>query len=109
MPSHRAGGDQGLLNDFFSSWATDFALHLPFTYNMTINARPAPPALAPSVTSRSYGYAPAYLRHKAAVKIVHFAGNIKPWRSPAHAHTGPQCCRITRLHFNIFAVRLTPC
>ena len=41
------GGDQGLLNTFFSDWATkDISKHLPFTYNM--------------VASASYSYLPAY-------------------------------------------------
>ena len=41
------GGDQGLLNTFFSDWATkDLTKHLPFTYNM--------------VASASYSYLPAY-------------------------------------------------
>lgn len=41
------GGDQGLLNAFFSDWATyEASRRLPFIYNMTTNA--------------SYSYAPAY-------------------------------------------------
>ena len=33
------GGDQGLLNTYFSSWSTDSPAHrLPFVYNMTQNA-----------------------------------------------------------------------
>eukprot|EP00038_Savillea_parva_P006728 m.165490 g.165490 ORF g.165490 m.165490 type:complete len:331 (+) comp12567_c0_seq1:53-1045(+) len=60
------GGDQGLLNTFFSSWATDDAAHrLPFGYNMTTNA--------------AYTYAPALARFKDSVKIVHFIGADKPW------------------------------
>jgi glycogenin glucosyltransferase len=32
------GGDQGLLNAFFSSWRSqDISRHLPFTYNVTSN------------------------------------------------------------------------
>jgi len=60
------GGDQGLLNDYFSWWATrDIANHLPFTYNMVSNV--------------CYSYNPAYKRFGADVKIVHFLGSIKPW------------------------------
>ena len=60
------GGDQGLLNQYFSSWASSSAAHrLPFGYNMTANT--------------SYGYAPAYERFKHSVKIVHFIGSAKPW------------------------------
>jgi glycogenin glucosyltransferase len=33
------GGDQGLLNAYFSNWRTnDISRHLPFTYNVTANA-----------------------------------------------------------------------
>ena len=43
------GGDQGLLNTFFSDWATkDISKHLAFTYNM--------------VASASYSYLPAYIK-----------------------------------------------
>ena len=43
------GGDQGLLNLYWSDWATkDIKYHLPFIYNVV-----------PNVT---YGYAPAYQR-----------------------------------------------
>lgn len=60
------GGDQGLLNQYFSSWASSSAAHrLPFGYNMTANS--------------SYGYAPAYEKFKDSVKIVHFIGSAKPW------------------------------
>lgn len=31
-----AGGDQGVLNGFFSNWATaDISKHLPFIYNLS--------------------------------------------------------------------------
>lgn len=31
-----AGGDQGVLNGFFSDWATaDISKHLPFIYNLS--------------------------------------------------------------------------
>lgn len=60
------GGDQGLLNSFFSSWSTDdSSRRLPFTYNMTTNV--------------SYSYAPAFKQFRATVKIVHFIGAQKPW------------------------------
>ena len=43
------GGDQGLLNTFFSEWATkDISKHLPFIYNM--------------VASSTYSYLPAFKR-----------------------------------------------
>jgi len=60
------GGDQGLLNTFFSDWATkDISRHLPFTYNM--------------VASATYSYLPAYKQFGQQVKIVHFIGAVKPW------------------------------
>ena len=60
------GGDQGLLNTFFSDWATkDIANHLPFIYNM--------------VATATYSYLPAYKYFGKQVKIVHFIGATKPW------------------------------
>ncbi|XP_071501369.1 glycogenin-1-like isoform X3 [Diadema antillarum] len=60
------GGDQGLLNTFFSGWATsDISRHIPFVYNMT--------------SSTSYSYLPAFVRFGNDVKIVHFIGRTKPW------------------------------
>jgi len=69
------GGDQGLLNDYFSSWATrDISHHLPFIYNMVSNI--------------SYTYLPAFKRFGQDVKIVHFLGSIKPWHHSVHASNG---------------------
>lgn len=60
------GGDQGLLNSFFSDWGTaDISRHLSFIYNMNSNA--------------SYTYAPAFQQFGRDVKIVHFIGPVKPW------------------------------
>lgn len=60
------GGDQGLLNSYFSSWSTDeSSRRLPFVYNMTTNV--------------TYSYAPAFKQFRAQVKIVHFIGAQKPW------------------------------
>jgi len=60
------GGDQGLLNTFFSDWSTkDISKHLPFTYNM--------------VASATYSYLPAYKKFGQNVKIIHFIGAAKPW------------------------------
>lgn len=62
------GGDQGLLNSYFSDWSTsDSSRRLPFIYNMTTNV--------------SYSYAPAFNQFKENVKIVHFIGAVKPWYS----------------------------
>lgn len=61
------GGDQGLLNLYWSDWSTkDIRHHLPFTYNVT-----------PNVT---YGYAPAFHRFGQNVRIIHFIGSVKPWQ-----------------------------
>ncbi|KAL5288812.1 GYG1.2 family protein [Megaselia abdita] len=63
------GGDQGLLNLFFSDWAhKDISKHLPFTYNTA--------ALA------SYCYLPAFKQFRDQIKIVHFCGKLKPWFVP---------------------------
>lgn len=60
------GGDQGLLNTFFSNWATqDISRHLSFVYNMNANS--------------SYTYLPAFNQFGKNVKIVHFLGTQKPW------------------------------
>nr|XP_006007911.1 PREDICTED: glycogenin-1 isoform X2 [Latimeria chalumnae] len=60
------GGDQGLLNSFFSSWATtDINKHLPFIYNLS--------------SISIYSYLPAFKVFGANAKVVHFLGKIKPW------------------------------
>merc|ERR1719509_630545 len=67
------GGDQGLLNHYFSTWATkDISKHLPFVYNMCWTA--------------TYTCQPAYKHYGANVKIVHFLGSWKPW----HVQFSPQ-------------------
>ncbi|XP_017657424.1 glycogenin-1 isoform X3 [Nannospalax galili] len=60
------GGDQGLLNTFFSNWATtDIRKHLPFIYNLSSIA--------------VYSYLPAFKVFGGSAKVVHFLGRIKPW------------------------------
>ncbi|KAJ3338960.1 Glycogenin-2 [Gonapodya sp. JEL0774] len=68
------GADQGVLNSFFSSWAASGAsfgsdamrsVRLPFVYNVT-----------PSAT---YTYAPAFNKFKNDIRILHYAGESKPW------------------------------
>ncbi|KAJ3016619.1 UNVERIFIED_CONTAM: hypothetical protein HDU68_012111 [Siphonaria sp. JEL0065] len=81
------GGDQGLLNSFFSSWATGRydrggegegvegrpvvaagikrTARLPFIFNVTPSA--------------VYSYAPAFQHFKDKIAIIHFAGHTKPW------------------------------
>ncbi|XP_071319881.1 glycogenin-2 isoform X2 [Trachinotus anak] len=60
------GGDQGLLNSFFSGWPVeDISKHLPFVYNLS--------------ASSVYSYLPAFQRFGHNAKIVHFLGPMKPW------------------------------
>ncbi|EFO93752.1 hypothetical protein CRE_12592 [Caenorhabditis remanei] len=60
------GGDQGLLNEFFSNWRDLPSAHrLPFIYNMT--------------GGEFYSYAAAYRKYGGETKIVHFIGAQKPW------------------------------
>lgn len=70
------GGDQGLLNSFFSSWSEgDIGKHLPFIYNLCANS--------------VYSYLPAFQQFGHHAKIVHFAGAVKPWslqRDCSHSH-----------------------
>ncbi|XP_051168804.1 nucleolar and coiled-body phosphoprotein 1 isoform X2 [Leptopilina boulardi] len=60
------GGDQGLLNMFFSDWSQkDISKHLPFIYNMC--------------SSATYSYLPAFKQFGNEVRIIHFIGSTKPW------------------------------
>ncbi|XP_023661580.1 glycogenin-1-like [Paramormyrops kingsleyae] len=60
------GGDQGVLNSFFSNWATaDISKHLPFIYNLSSIA--------------IYSYLPAFKQYGSNAKVVHFLGKTKPW------------------------------
>lgn len=61
------GGDQGLLNAFFSDWrSSNISRHLPFTYNVTSNT--------------FYSYVPAVTQFRNDIRVVHFAGALKPWQ-----------------------------
>ncbi|XP_035513356.1 glycogenin-1b isoform X1 [Morone saxatilis] len=65
-PLSVAGGDQGVLNGFFSTWATaDISKHLPFIYNLSSIA--------------IYTYLPAFKQYGGNAKVVHFLGKTKPW------------------------------
>ena len=68
------GGDQGLLNQFYSNWRELDASHrLPFIYNVTSGA--------------IYSYAAALKKLGTSIKIVHFLGSVKPWhRTGYHGH-----------------------
>uniref|UniRef100_A0AAV2JK98 glycogenin glucosyltransferase n=1 Tax=Knipowitschia caucasica TaxID=637954 RepID=A0AAV2JK98_KNICA len=60
------GGDQGVLNSYFSTWATaDISKHLPFIYNLSSIA--------------IYSYLPAFKQYGHNAKVVHFLGQVKPW------------------------------
>jgi len=60
------GGDQGLINSYFSNWGQDdIKKHLPFLYNL--QATP------------SYTYSPAFARFGKDAKVIHFIGANKPW------------------------------
>ncbi|XP_063075222.1 glycogenin-1a [Engraulis encrasicolus] len=60
------GGDQGVLNSYFNTWATeDISKHLPFIYNLSSIA--------------IYSYLPAFKQYGKEAKVVHFLGKIKPW------------------------------
>ncbi|KAJ2304852.1 glycogenin glucosyltransferase [Coemansia sp. RSA 2706] len=61
------GGDQGLLNTYFSDWSrADHTRRLPFAYNTT--------------STSFYSYAPAFAHFAHSIKIVHFIGAQKPWK-----------------------------
>lgn len=69
------GGDQGLLNNFFSNWRTsDISRHLPFIYNVTSNT--------------FYSYVPAVKRFRNDIRLVHFAGALKPWQLTYNPQNG---------------------
>ncbi|XP_077365827.1 glycogenin-1b isoform X2 [Festucalex cinctus] len=68
------GGDQGVLNGFFSDWATaDISKHLPFIYNLSSIA--------------IYTYLPAFKHYGVNAKVVHFLGKSKPWSHGSDAKT----------------------
>ncbi|KAH6566837.1 hypothetical protein BASA60_009326 [Batrachochytrium salamandrivorans] len=65
------GGDQGLLNTFFSTWSCESLTNprtarLPFTFNVTPSA--------------FYSYLPAFKHYAENISIVHFIGEAKPWK-----------------------------
>ncbi|KAF9577528.1 Glycogenin-2, partial [Lunasporangiospora selenospora] len=61
------GGDQGLLNSYFSGWSRgEPSNRLPFVYNTT--------------PSSVYSYAPAFQHYKDNLAVIHFVGSFKPWQ-----------------------------
>ena len=62
------GGDQDLLNDFFSDWSTKPSDRiLPYGYNVHAAA--------------TFVHVPAFRRLKDQFKVYHFPGSTKPWTS----------------------------
>lgn len=60
------GGDQGLLNQFFSDWSRSEAVkRLPFFYN--------------TASTATYSYLPAFRKYNEEIRIIHFIGESKPW------------------------------
>lgn len=116
------GGDQGLLNKYFDQWSVSGPeSRLPFTHNMTANARygcplrdergttlsfPLPvkgatirehccmPTIDLLYSGRtcSYGYLPAYVEFGSDVLVAHFAGIRKPWEGMPHPASGQFPC-----------------
>lgn len=69
------GGDQGVLNCFFNTWATaDISKHLPFIYNLSSIA--------------IYTYLPAFKQFGRDAKVVHFLGKVKPWNYTYDTQSG---------------------
>ncbi|XP_029937618.1 glycogenin-1-like [Myripristis murdjan] len=69
------GGDQGVLNSFFNTWATaDISKHLPFIYNLSSIA--------------IYSYLPAFRQFGHDAKVVHFLGKTKPWNYTYDVQSG---------------------
>lgn len=68
------GGDQGLLNEFFSSWVRDSQRRLPFVYNC--------------VAQTFYSYAPAFAKFRDQIRVVHFIGSVKPWHYSVNPSNG---------------------
>ncbi|KAI8825060.1 nucleotide-diphospho-sugar transferase [Fimicolochytrium jonesii] len=71
------GGDQGLLNTYFSSWASGVpqpggsqhrTARIPFTFNVT--------------PTSFYSYLPALVHFFNDISAVHFIGQAKPWTLP---------------------------
>jgi glycogenin glucosyltransferase len=65
------GGDQGLLNSYFSTWSTDGQVYpqtrrIPFLFNVT--------------PSSFYSYLPAFKHFAKDMKVAHFIGTMKPWK-----------------------------
>merc|ERR1712083_1097530 len=89
------GGDQGLLNTHFSSWAIqDISKHLPFLYNM--------------VASASYSYLPAFKKFGSNVKIIHFIGADKPWLGEGGSSSALPGAEHRKLWWQLYSTQVAP-
>lgn len=96
------GGDQGLLNLFFSNWAQDINKRLPFTFNV--------------VSSTFYSYLPAFKQYGKNTKVLHFIGPVKPWHTSLNVATGQvevhgdagNYAALLKLWWNIFMEKVRP-
>ncbi|KAL5112952.1 Glycogenin-1 [Taenia crassiceps] len=85
------GGDQGLLNEYFSGWSTEsLDKHLPFVYNCSC-------WVTPNDRFVFYTRAPAWRKFGNQVKVAHFAGFVKPWKYCLAANNAAICHAIERL------------
>jgi len=97
------GGDQGLLNSYFSSWSVSPPSHrLPFIYNMAANV--------------TYSYLPAFKKFGQDVKVCHFLGALKPWHHAYDEFSGKvrpvgnnyHVTSFLQLWWNIYRTELYP-
>lgn len=97
------GGDQGLLNSYFSSWSVSSPSHrLPFIYNMASNV--------------TYSYLPAFKKFGQDVKVCHFLGGLKPWHHAFDEFSGKvqpidnsyHVTTFLQLWWNIYRTELYP-
>ncbi|KAH8859271.1 Glycogenin-1 [Schistosoma japonicum] len=78
------GREQGLLNTYFCNWLqNDISHRLPCTYNCI--CRISNDTSLEFYTSRS-----AWVQFGGSVRVVHFAGPIKPWHKTSAAKTCSQ-------------------
>uniref|UniRef100_A0A0R3WMH7 glycogenin glucosyltransferase n=1 Tax=Hydatigena taeniaeformis TaxID=6205 RepID=A0A0R3WMH7_HYDTA len=85
------GGDQGLLNEYFSGWSTEsLNKHLPFAYNCSC-------WVTPNDRLVFYTRAPAWKKFGNQVKVAHFTGLQKPWKYGLSANDTAICHAIERL------------
>ncbi|CAH8491543.1 unnamed protein product [Schistosoma mattheei] len=95
------GREQGLLNTYFSNWLEgDISHRLPCIYNCI--CRISDDTSFEFYTSRS-----AWVQFGGSVRVVHFAGPIKPWHKTSAAKTCSQAA--FRTFFNTDKNRRSVC